>query len=150
LETVIAGIDGDDFLSLAKDIKIKPDMSLEEARKTGPFDVVYLPGGHKGAPNLKIELFKTLDSAFAPAYSLTKFGIYKGKNITCYPEDSVMKLIFERKTHTRVDKGVVEDGNLITAMSPAFTVGISFAVLRRLTGEEKSDELFKYMLFDKL
>ncbi|RXG57834.1 Protein deglycase DJ-1zDJ-1 [Armadillidium vulgare] len=136
LETVIAGIDGDDFLSLAKDIKIKPDMSLEEARKTGPFDVVFLPGGVTGAPNLGNsalvgEVLKEQESGnrlvaaicYSPVYSLTKFGIYKGKNITCYPHDFVMKIGSERKTHTLVDKGMVEDGNLITAMGPAFAFG---------------------------
>ncbi|KAB7498370.1 Protein deglycase DJ-1 [Armadillidium nasatum] len=163
LETVIAGIDGDGLVSLDRDIKIKPDMSLEEARKTGPFDVVFLPGGIRGAPNLANsalvgEVLKEQESGnrlvaaicFSPALSLTKFEIYKGKNITCYPKVSMMNRILESKTHTLVEKGLVEDGNVITAMGPAFAIGISLAVVRRLSGEEKANEVSKIMLLDKL
>uniref|UniRef100_A0A8C5PMG1 Reticulocalbin 2 n=1 Tax=Leptobrachium leishanense TaxID=445787 RepID=A0A8C5PMG1_9ANUR len=52
IKVVVAGLAGKDPVQCSRDVVICPDMSLEEARAQGPYDVVVLPGGNLGAQNL--------------------------------------------------------------------------------------------------
>ena len=49
---MLAGLTGSGPVECSRKVKIVPDASLEEALKTGPYDVVVCPGGLGGANNL--------------------------------------------------------------------------------------------------
>ena len=52
IEVTLAGIDSSSPVTCSRDVRIVPDMSLEEAAGRGPYDVVVLPGGLGGSQRL--------------------------------------------------------------------------------------------------
>ena len=52
ISVTVAGIDSSAPITCSRDVRILPDMSLEEAATKGPYDVVVLPGGLGGSKRL--------------------------------------------------------------------------------------------------
>ncbi|XP_067049293.1 Parkinson disease protein 7 homolog isoform X2 [Acropora muricata] len=52
VKTVVGGLTGSDPVCCSRHVVVKPDMSLEDAIKQGPYDAVILPGGMGGSQNL--------------------------------------------------------------------------------------------------
>lgn len=48
----VAGLSGDNPTKCSRSVWLKPDMSLNDAAKKGPYDAIVLPGGAVGAKNL--------------------------------------------------------------------------------------------------
>jgi protein DJ-1 len=48
----VVGVAGSDSVLCSRNVKIVPDITLEEAKKSAPYDVVVMPGGANGAKNL--------------------------------------------------------------------------------------------------
>jgi protein DJ-1 len=48
----VAGVLGPEVVTTASEVKVLPDMGLDEAIKKGPYDLIILPGGQFGAPVL--------------------------------------------------------------------------------------------------
>ncbi|XP_013788970.1 protein DJ-1-like [Limulus polyphemus] len=48
----VAGLAGKQPVVCSRDVTIVPDIGLEDAIKEGPYDVIVLPGGLKGAANV--------------------------------------------------------------------------------------------------
>lgn len=66
---------------------------------------------------------------------LGRQGYLKGKNYTCFTAMN------EDFGGTYVDQYTVTDGNLITGRSAAAVIDFAFAVLEKLEGKEKTDEV---------
>ncbi|KAM7429550.1 Protein deglycase DJ-1zDJ-1 [Porites harrisoni] len=63
VKTVFGGLAGADPVTCSRYVVVKPDMSLEDAIKQGPYDAVILPGGLGGSNNLaKSAKVKEIDS----------------------------------------------------------------------------------------
>ena len=52
ISVTLAGIDSSAPVTCSRDIRILPDVSLDEASTQGPYDVVILPGGLGGSKRL--------------------------------------------------------------------------------------------------
>ena len=52
IAVTVAGIDSSSPVTCSREVRIVPDMSLEEAATQGPYDVVVLPGGLGGSQRL--------------------------------------------------------------------------------------------------
>lgn len=52
IAVTLAGIDSSSPVTCSRNIRIVPDIALEEAASQGPYDVVVLPGGLGGAKRL--------------------------------------------------------------------------------------------------
>ena len=52
INVILAGLDSGDPVECSRNVRIVPDMSLDEAASKGPFDVVVLPGGLGGSKRL--------------------------------------------------------------------------------------------------
>ena len=52
INVTVAGLDSADPVECSRNVRILPDMSLDEAIKKGPYDVVVLPGGLGGSKRL--------------------------------------------------------------------------------------------------
>lgn len=52
ISVTLAGIDSSEPVTCSRDIRILPDVSLDEAATRGPYDVVILPGGLEGSKRL--------------------------------------------------------------------------------------------------
>ncbi|KAB7497834.1 Protein deglycase DJ-1zDJ-1 [Armadillidium nasatum] len=151
----VAGLSGNSPVKCSRSVVIQPDKSLDDALKDGPFDVIVLPGGLKGAENLaasktvgKIlkeqEESERLIAAIcaAPAIALTAHGIGEGKPVTGYPS---MKDKFP-SSYSYQEQPVVVDGNLITSQGPGTAFAFALAIIEKLLGEEKSRATAKPML----
>ncbi len=52
INVTLAGLDSTEPIVCSRNVRIVPDMSLEEAAQKGPYDVVVLPGGLGGSKRL--------------------------------------------------------------------------------------------------
>ncbi|XP_003741660.1 protein dj-1beta [Galendromus occidentalis] len=153
LKVTVAGVDGTE-LKCSRDIVIKADKSLEDARKE-KFDVVVLPGGLKGSEtfcaNAKVgEMLKeqessgrTIGAICAAPMALAAHNIGKGKNVTIYPS-----MESKMEGYTCKEDRVVVDGKLITSRGPGTAFDFACTLVRELLGAEKAQETAKPMLYE--
>ena len=105
MNVILAGLDTSDVVGCSRGVKILPDMSLADAKKQGPFDVIVLPGGGGGAKRLgeSGELKTILEeqeaanrlvaAVCAGPTALCRHSIGKGKTMTSHPSaKQVLKL----------------------------------------------------------
>lgn len=130
-------------------VKIVGDALLSDCANT-TFDLIALPGGMPGASTLKD--CATLKSIVkkqaaegrlyaaicaAPAVALGSWGLLKGLKATCYP--SFMEQL--SYSATAVESRVQQDGNVVTSRGPGTAMEFSVALVERLFGKEKTDEV---------
>ena len=146
IEVVSAGLDAQPVRASRGTLLI-PDTTLEAALKQ-TFDMIVLPGGQPGSNNLKADagLIKLLQSmaqqgkyvaaiCAAPAV-LAIAGLLDGKRATSFP--------FALDAFPSVQqqqKGVVEDGKLITSRGPGTAMDFALVLVERLLGKVKRDEV---------
>lgn len=118
-------------------------------------DMVVLPGGIPGTPNLDAhegvrrvvnDFFqegKYVAAICAAPTVLGNLGILKGKRITCYP--SVENQI-QGAAITRVP--VVADGNIITSRGVGTAIDFALKLIEILSGDEKAKEIADAILYD--
>ena len=116
-------------------------------------DLVVLPGGLPGTPNLRAnervcELSREfladrkLGAICAAPSILAELGLLEGRVATCYPG-------FEGAFPAGVrpeELGVYTDGNLVTASGPAFAVDFGLELLALLAGDEAAERVADGML----
>lgn len=115
--------------------------------------IVVLPGGMPGAENLEkcddlrrlIERMaredKPLAAICAAPMVYGKMGLLKGKRATCYPGFESFLLGAD------ATGAVVEvDGNFITGRGPGAAFDFALAIVEKLVGKDKADELKQGML----
>ena len=115
-------------------------------------DLVLLPGGMPGAATLEkcpelrklvldfAEKNKPIAAICAAPMILGKLGLLKGRKATCYPG-------FEQYLEGAecTNESVVTDGNIITAMGPGAAMDFALAIVEKLVGKDKVDELVEAM-----
>jgi 4-methyl-5(b-hydroxyethyl)-thiazole monophosphate biosynthesis len=122
-------------------VKILADKLVSEI-DLNSFDGYVIPGGMPGATNIStcekvVDAIKNaqekrkLVSAIcaSPAVVLAGNGLFKGKNITCYPAPVFVEGL---KDYNYTAKDVEADGNLITANGPRSAFEFSKAVCKYL------------------
>ena len=128
-------------------IEINADCIFEEADFSDS-DVLFLPGGVPGTPNLAaheglcglLKKFaaegKRLAAICAAPSVLGGLGLLEGKTATCYPgwEDQLLGASYTRQ-------GVVTDGNNTTGRGVGFAIDLGIELVRLLAGEEKAASL---------
>ena len=109
LQVVLAGLDSSSPVSCSRGVVIVPDMSLEEAMQQGPYDVVVLPGGARGARELAAssrvkevlgeqeKAGRIIAAVCAGPTALLSHGIAQGREVTSHP--SVKKVCTHTHTH---------------------------------------------------
>ncbi|XP_005994247.1 Parkinson disease protein 7 homolog [Latimeria chalumnae] len=151
VKVTVAGLAGKEPVQCSRDVVICPDMSLEEARKEGPYDVVVLPGGNEGAQNLSQspavkEVLKDQESRkgliaaiCAGPTALLAHGIGFGSKVTTHPlaKDKMM----DGGHYTYSESRVERDGNIITSRGPGTSFEFAFAVVESLMGKEVADKV---------
>ena len=156
IQVILAGLDSADPVECSRQVKIVPDMSLDEAAKCGPFDVVVLPGGLGGSNRLaESEKVKHIlqaqesDSRFIAAVcaapsALLAHGIAKGKEVTSHPcvKESLEKSGSYRYTEARVCR----DGTVITSRGPGTCFDFALTIVTALVGEGVAKEISAPMM----
>ncbi len=112
------------------------------------FDFLILPGGLKGVNNMKESSFvsnlvldfsnknKLICAICAAPGVLGRLGLLKNKNYTCYPN-------CEDGEGNNTNKEVEIDNNLITARSMYYSLDFALAIIEKLLGKEKREEILK-------
>jgi 4-methyl-5(b-hydroxyethyl)-thiazole monophosphate biosynthesis len=151
IEIVSAGLH-EGTVSSARNVNIIPDTSID-AISADDFEMLVLPGGIPGSDNLNadervrklIQDFNTkgkiTGAICAAPYVLANAGILDGKRATSYPtfKDRLGSAVYEEKT-------VVEDGNVLTSRGPGTALCFGLAIVERLAGKEKAQQIKEAML----
>lgn len=150
-ETVVtvASIEKQLQIDTCHGVKIVAEALLSDCANT-TYDLIALPGGMPGAANLRDcailegmvkkhaeegRLYAAICAA--PAVVLGPWGLLKGLKATCHP--SLMEQLSAYAT--TVESRVVQDGNVITSRGPGSTMEFGIALVERLFGKEKADEV---------
>ncbi|CAH3036380.1 unnamed protein product [Pocillopora meandrina] len=143
VKTVIGGLTGADSVVCSRSVVVKPDMSLEDAVKQGPFDAVILPGGLGGSNNLakssKVKEIlqdqeqsgRIIGAICAAPTALHAHGIGKGKTVTSHP--SVKDKL---DGYSYSEDRVVRDGNLVTSRGPGTAFEFGIELVRAVRGDD--------------
>ena len=146
VEVKTVGVTGG-YVTGAHEITVKADILPPIALKDNT-EAVILPGGGVGTQNLDASVL--VKEAVQSAYSsgklicaicaapsvLGKMGLLRGKKATCYPG-------FEKYLDGAElsEANVAESGNVITANGMGAALDFGFAVLARLRGADKAEEV---------
>ncbi|PRQ31059.1 putative protein deglycase DJ-1, class I glutamine amidotransferase [Rosa chinensis] len=131
-------------------VKIIADALISDCGQSS-FDLITLPGGMAGAPNLKnSEVLESLVKkqaadgklyagiCAAPVVALESWGVLKGLKATCYP--SLMEQL-AASSAIAVESRVQLDGKAVTSPGPGTTIECAVALVEQLYGKEKADEV---------
>lgn len=139
-------------------IPVIADLKIDEFRENfsdGLADLAFVPGGMPGSTNCAASkdvndfIVKCFENGkhiaaicAAPAVVLSKTGILKGKNWTCYPgmENKVEPEDVEDSTHIE-NVPFVTDGNITTGRGAGTAEEFSMELVRILCGEETVREI---------
>lgn len=125
-------------------ITLQCDLSIDEA-ELDAYDLVVLPGGIPGTPNLKankkvVDTLKSFANEAKPIAAicaapsiLAEEGLLKGKTATANPG---FQHVIEENGAILSHGSVVVDGNFITSQGAGTAFDFAFAILRYLTNDE--------------
>ncbi|HAS73132.1 MAG TPA: DJ-1 family protein [Clostridiales bacterium UBA8960] len=152
IETLMVGLNKSSVTG-SHDISVQMDLQLEEIENLDEVEMLVLPGGMPGAKHLaeNDDLKKLLNDALgadlhlaaicAAPTVLSKHGLIKGRQFTCYPgfENQI-----EDGVHT--DAMVVHDGKLITGKGVGAALQFALKLVEIIKGEDVSKALAKSMI----
>ncbi len=143
---VSAGLDGEPVRA-SRGTVLVPDTTLDEALKQA-YDMVVLPGGQPGTNNLKADARiialtqhmarqeKYVAAVCAAPSVLAAAGLLEGRRATSFPG------ALSGFPGVRLqDAAVVEDGRLITSRGPGTAMDFALALVEKLAGRAKRDEV---------
>lgn len=147
IEVKLVSVTGVPMVTGSHHITIQADALIEDV-DISQADLLFLPGGIPGTPNLAacdtlctwIKEFaaegKGLAAICAAPSVLGQLGLLEGKCATCYPgfEEQLMGA-------TVVGDGVVTDGNITTARGLGYAIDLGLELVKRLAGAEKAQSI---------
>ena len=146
IEVVAAGLKPGP-VEASRGTRLLPDGAWPE-RAWLAFDAIVLPGGGPGTRALLgdarvVEAVREFHRAgrvvaaiCAAPQVLQRAGIAAGRRLTCYPG---VEAALPESTHT--GEAVVEDGAVITGRGPGVSFAFALALVRRLAGAERADQV---------
>ncbi len=146
ITVTLAGLT-DGALKGSRGVTIMPDSTLDEALSKN-YDMVVLPGGQPGTNHLKADTrvlnlvqqmahqHKLVAAICAAPSVLATAGLLDGKQATSFPGALA--------PFSNIDvqgTAIVEDDNLITSRGPGTAMDFALALVDRLVGRTKRDEV---------
>lgn len=146
-------VTGQETVIGAHGVPVKADMLFDAATIEQEGSMLVLPGGLPGATNLAAheglrKVILDFNAAERPLSAICaapmvygQLGILKGKKATCYPG-------FEKYLEGAHTTGamVEQDAHFITGKGPGAAFDFGFAIVTKLAGKEKADEVKAGML----
>ena len=147
VETTMVSVTGEKAVTSSHGVTIQMDKLFEEIDDSA--DMIVLPGGIPGTPNLKahkglaemIERYAADSSKYIAAICAAptvygEMGLLKDRMATCYPgmEDKLIGA-------TPLEDKVVIDGRIITSRGLGTAIHFGLALVGILAGGEKAEEL---------
>ncbi len=154
IRVLIAGVDSKENVVGAHNITIKIDCLINDVKEED-IDMIVLPGGWGGAKilaeNISVQNLlqqmngknKNIGAICAAPFALDKAGVLKS-SFTCYPsvEDEI-------STDGYIGyKKVVSDHNILTSQGPATAICFALAIIEKLIGKDKRQEIASDVLAD--
>jgi 4-methyl-5(b-hydroxyethyl)-thiazole monophosphate biosynthesis len=151
LEVVTAAFDSLEVIS-QYNLKVRADLLIKDV-KSGDYDFLVIPGGRAvfsvldkrvEVTNLIHEFHKAkklIASICAGPSQVGKLGLFKNRSYTCFP--SYEGGITEGKYCP--EKGVIVDGNFITAKAMAYALEFGLAIVEYLQGKSQREHVEKNM-----
>ena len=152
LDVTSVSVTGNLLVTGAHGIAVNADTLFEKVDLSFG-DMLVLPGGMPGASNLNahaglksaLEQYaakgKKIAAICAAPLVLGGMGLLQGKKATAYPGyESTLK------GATFVKGSVVEDGNIMTGRGPGFAFEFGLAIVKKLQGKAKADEVAEGLL----
>jgi 4-methyl-5(b-hydroxyethyl)-thiazole monophosphate biosynthesis len=158
-----------DMISIGKEyvlgshrIIVKADKLFSEIDKDS-YEMIYLPGGHVGANNLRdfnplidwiryaYQNEKYLVAICAAPIVLAKAGIIQRKEVTSYPDDIYRKALQDANyvdDNHKMEEMVVVSDRIITSRGPATALPLAYKLVSILGGD--SERLRNGMLYNDL
>ena len=148
----IAGLLGSQPVKCSRDVVIVPDKALDEVHQ--PFDVIVLPGGLAGSNQLASDSRvakllkeqqksnKLIAAICAAPIALKSHGIGLQKRITSHPS----KAHELQNDFKYCEDRVVIDEQLITSRGPGTAFEFGLAIVEKLVGIEKVNEIIPPMI----
>lgn len=139
----------------AHDVIVQADTFLEDI-KPEDYNMIVIPGGVPGAPNLAannqvLDFIREMDrqekyiaALCAGPMVLDRAGVLTGKKATCFPG-------YEKELPTAgtvLEDTVVVDGRIITSRGAGAAGYFALALVEALVGKEKADEVKKAVVMD--
>ena len=152
LSVKTVSVTGEPAVIGAHGVPVTADCLIEDLKEED-IEMIVLPGGLPGATNLDAHagldvLVRSFADAQKPLAAICaaplvygRRGLLKGKNATCYPG-------FEKYMEGAHATGamVEQDGNFITGKGPGAAFDFGFAIVTKLAGKAKADEVKAGML----
>lgn len=153
VECDTVSIMGDYDVTSSHAVTVRADLLFDEKELTDG-DMLILPGGIPGTPNLKahaglaklINMYKDAGKYLAAVCAAPtvygEMGLLEGKNATCFPglEDGL------KGANHKTDK-VVTDGQFITSCGMGTCIDFGLTLLTLLDSEKKADEIAKKIVY---
>jgi len=154
VDCLMVAADDEDSVTGAHGISVKMDEKLSDV--SDQCDMVILPGGIPGVPNLKanpkveaIVKAQNERGAYVAAIcagptALGSFGILAGRTATCYPgcEGQLM-------AGKHVTDPVVVDGNVITSRGVGTAIDFGLKLVEILTDKKIADDLADKIVYKR-
>lgn len=144
----VASVTGARQITASRGVVIVADALIEDCTEKD-YDLVVLPGGIPGAERLRdcAHLTRILKRQHergglygaicaSPAVVLEHHGLLAGLQATCHPGS-----VHQLATRDRVEDRVVADGNCLTSRGAGTAVEFALALVERLYGKEKREEV---------
>lgn len=144
----VASVSGNRQITASRGVVIVAEALIEDCAKRD-FDLVVLPGGIPGAEHLRdsVDLIRLLkrqrdkEGLYAaicasPAVVLEYHGLLEGRQATCHPG-----FVDHLSARDQIESRVVIDGNCLTSRGPGTAVEFALALVERLYGRDKRDEV---------
>ena len=147
VEVITVGITGKTVTG-AHNISVVCDITENDAVLDEKLEMVILPGGIPGVPNLGKSEFvvdaleyaykndKFIAAICAAPTLVAKYGYLEGKNAVCYPS-----MESELYGANCVDAAVVRDGKIITARAAGASEEFSFELIRALVSKDAAEKV---------
>lgn len=157
VEIEMVSTTGDIVVESAHGVRVVADSLIEDIDPSDA-DLLMIPGGIPGAPNLcahplvremiqkQYDAGKLVSAICAGPMIFGSLGIAKGKRLTCYP--GCEGDIAEAKEYTA--ELVTVDGNVITGEGPAAAFPYAYTLCEILCGKEITEQLKEGMRYNHL
>lgn len=131
------------------DVVLTCAVTLEEA-DLDAYDMIFLPGGIPGTPNLKadarvcalvrerVEAGRPVAAICAAPSILAELGVLEGRKATANP--NFMAVLAEHGAHTS-EASVVVDGTILTSRGMATAVDLGLEIVRYYRGDAAVEEM---------